>query len=163
MQIFLPELMMSGDAAKRASTHLEAAIAARGAKHEPMGVAVVGTVQGDVHDIGKNILVTLLKAHGFAVVDLGRNVAPSAFMTAAEENRADIIAMSSLMTTTRPAQRSTVNLLGEVGQRKRYRIVVGGGSVNQRWADEIGADGYAADAASAVELCKRLLDLPSRE
>ncbi len=163
MQIFLPELMMTGNAAKTASAHLEAAIEARGGKHEPLGVAVVGTVQGDVHDIGKNILVTLLKSHGFTVIDLGRNVAPSAFMTAAEENKADIVAMSSLMTTTRPAQRSTVNLLKETGVRNRYRIVVGGGSVNQKWADEIGADGYAPDAASAVDLCKRMLDMPSRE
>ena len=147
MQIFLPELMMSGDAAKKASAPLEAAIEARGLKPEPIGVAVIGTVQGDVHDIGKNILGTLLKSHGFKVVDLGRNVAPSAFMTTAEESQADIIAMSSLMTTTRPAQRGTVNLLREVGVRKRYVVVVGGGSVNQRWADEIGADGYAPDAA----------------
>ncbi|HBY97748.1 MAG: cobalamin-dependent protein [Ardenticatenaceae bacterium] len=162
-QIFLPELMMAGNAAKQASGHLEAALEKRGGKREPMGVAVLGTVQGDIHDIGKNILATMLKSHGFSVVDLGRNVAPSAFMSAAEENHADIIGMSSLMTTTRPAQRSTVNLLKEVGVRNRYRIIVGGGSANQKWADEIGADAYAPDAAAAVDWCKRLIDMPSPE
>lgn len=162
-QIFLPELMMAGNAARQASGHLEAAIESRGEKREPMGVVVLGTVQGDIHDIGKNILGTMLKSHGFTVVDLGRNVAPSAFMTAAEESHADIVGMSSLMTTTRPAQRGTVNLFKEVGVRNRYRVIVGGGSVNQKWADEIGADGYASDAAAAVDLCKRLIDMPSPE
>lgn len=162
-QIFLPELMMAGNAAKQASTHLEAAIESGGGKREEMGVVVLGTVQGDIHDIGKNILATMLKSHGFKVVDLGRNVAPSAFMAAAEENHADVIGMSSLMTTTRPAQLNTMNLLREVGVRNRYRIVVGGGCVNQKWADEIGADGYAPDAASAVDLCKIMLDMPSPE
>ncbi len=161
-QIFLPELMMTGEAAKAASQQLEAALAASGGRREPLGVAVVGTVQGDIHDIGKNIVATMLKSHGFDVIDLGRNVAPSAFLDAAKQHRADVVLMSSLMTTTRPAQRNTVNLFKEVGVRQQHRVVVGGGSTNQKWADEIGADGYAPDAASAVELCKLLLDLPAR-
>ncbi len=156
-RIFLPELMKAGEAAKRATVLLEEAIAAQGKTITSAGTVVIGTVENDVHDIGKNIVATLLKAHGFKVVDLGRNVAPSAFLDAAERERADIVAMSALMTTTRPAQRSTIDLFQQTGQRARYKIVVGGGSVNQQWADEIGADGYAADAASAVELCKRLL------
>jgi corrinoid protein of di/trimethylamine methyltransferase len=161
-QIFLPELMMTGEAAKAASQLLEAALEAGGGRHEPLGVAVVGTVQGDIHDIGKNIVATMLKSHGFDVIDLGRNVAPSAFLDAAKQHRADVVLMSSLMTTTRPAQRNTVSLFKEVGVRQRHRMVVGGGSTNQKWADEIGADGYAPDAASAVELCKLLLDMPAR-
>ncbi len=156
-RIFLPELMKAGEAAKRAGALLEEAIAAQGKASVSLGTVVIGTVENDVHDIGKNIVATLLKAHGFKVVDLGRNVAPSVFLDAAERERADIVAMSSLMTTTRPAQRSTIDLFRQTGQRARYKIIVGGGSVNQQWADEIGADGYAADAAGAVELCKRLL------
>ena len=100
----------------------------------------------------------MLTAHGFRVVDLGRDVSPSAFLKAASKERADIVAMSALMTTTRPAQRRTINLFNEVGQRDKFSIIVGGGSVDQHWADEIGADGYAPEAASAVELCKQLID-----
>ena len=160
-EIFLPELMMSGNAAEKASFHLDQAIEAKGGKRTPVGVVVIGTVQGDVHEIGKNIVSTLLRSNGFKVIDLGRNVPPSAFLSAAEENQADMIAMSSLMTTTRPAQLNTVNLFNEVGAHKKFRIIVGGGCVDQKWSDDIGADGYAPDAVAAVELCKRLLDLPA--
>jgi len=154
--IFLPELMMAGDAAQRCTALLEEAIAAAGKEMAIQGRVLIGTVEGDVHDIGKKIVRTLLTAHGFKVVDLGRDVSPSAFLKAASRERADIVAMSALMTTTRPAQRRTINLFNEVGQRDKYRIIVGGGSVDQHWADEIGADGYAPEAASAVELCKKL-------
>lgn len=156
-RIFLPELMSAGEAAKRATAPLEAAISAAGKGTVSLGTVVIGTVANDVHDIGKNIVGTMLNAHGFKVVDLGRDVSPSTFLDAASKEAADIVAMSSLMTTTRPAQRSTIRLFEEVGERDRYRIVVGGGSVNQQWADEIGADGYAPDAASAVELCRKLI------
>jgi len=154
--IFLPELMMAGDAAQRCTAVLEEAITAAGKEMAIRGRVLIGTVEGDVHDIGKNIVRTLLTAHGFKVVDLGRDVSPSAFLKAASKERADIVAMSALMTTTRPAQRRTINLFNEVGERDKYRIIVGGGSVDQHWADEIGADGYAPEAASAVELCKKL-------
>jgi corrinoid protein of di/trimethylamine methyltransferase len=154
--IFLPELMMAGDAAQRCTALLEEAIAIAGGEMAVRGRVLIGTVEGDVHDIGKNIVRTLLTAHGFKVVDLGRDVSPSAFLKAAAKERADIVAMSALMTTTRPAQRRTISLFSEVGQRDEYQIIVGGGSVDQHWADEIGADGYASEAASAVELCKQL-------
>ncbi|MBS1251474.1 MAG: Methionine synthase [Anaerolineales bacterium] len=156
-KIFLPELMSAGEAAKRATTPIEEAISAMGGQVASLGTVVIGTVANDVHDIGKNIVGTLLTAHGFRVVDLGRGVSPSAFLEAAEKEAADIVGMSSLMTTTRPAQRSTIRLFEEVDKRHRYKIVVGGGSVSQQWADEIGADGYAPDAASAAELCKELV------
>lgn len=158
-KIFLPELMLAGEAAKRATAILEEAIAASGQASASLGTVVIGTVENDVHDIGKNIVSTLLSSHGFKVVDLGRDVAPSAFLDAALKEQADIVAMSSLMTTTRPSQRSTINLFKEVGEREKFKIIVGGGSVNQQWADEIGADGYAADAAAAVELCKSLIQV----
>jgi 5-methyltetrahydrofolate--homocysteine methyltransferase len=118
---------------------------------------VIGTVENDVHDIGKNIVSTLMRSHGFKVVDLGRGVAPSAFLAAAQKEKADVIAMSSLMTTTRPSTRSTINLFNEVGVRDHFKFIVGGGCVTQEWANEIGADGYAPDAASAVEVTKTLL------
>lgn len=156
-EIFLPELMMAGEAAERVTKHLEAAIAAQGRTTEPLGIVVLGTVQGDIHDIGKNIVATLLRAHGFRVVDLGRNVAPSAFLNSAKENNAQIVAMSSLMTTTRPLALSTLNLFKEVGLKDRFRLVVGGGCVTRDWAEEVGFDGYSEDAAGAVELCKALV------
>lgn len=156
-EIFLPELMMAGDAARRSTALLEQAIADAGGKTAYLGTVVIGTVEGDVHDIGKNILGSLLNAHGFKTVDLGRDVSPSMFLKAAARENANIVAMSALMTTTRPAQRRTIALFEEVGERDKYRIIVGGGSVDQAWADQIGADGYAEEAASAAALCKELL------
>jgi methanogenic corrinoid protein MtbC1 len=122
-----------------------------------LGIVVIGTVQNDVHDIGKNIVGTILNAHGFNVIDLGSDVAPSAFLETATREGADIIAMSSLMTTTRPEQRNTINLFTKDGEREKFKIIVGGGSTDQKWADEIGADGFAPDPAAAVDLCKRLV------
>ncbi len=156
-RIFLPELMKAGEAAKRASELIEAAIVAQGGASHSLGTVVIGTVENDVHDIGKNIVATLLKAHGFKVVDLGRDVSPSTFLDAAEREKADIVAMSSLMTTTRPATRSTIDIFKQTEKRDDYKIIVGGGCVNQQWADEIGADGYASDAAGTVEMCKQLV------
>jgi 5-methyltetrahydrofolate--homocysteine methyltransferase len=155
--IFLPELMSAGEAAEKATAILEAYIVASGKQSVSLGTVVIGTVENDVHDIGKNILSTLMRSHGFKVVDLGREVSPSAFLDAAQKEKADIIAMSSLMTTTRPYTRSTINLFKEVGLREQFLFVVGGGCVTQDWADEIGANGYAPDAASGVEMCKKLL------
>ncbi len=155
-EYFLPELMMAGEAAETASKLLEAAIEASGQVSEPLGTVIMGTVEGDVHDIGKNIVVTMLRAHGFNVVDLGRRVAPSDFVNAAQENDADIVGMSSLMTTTRPALHSTANLFRELGLQDKYMLIGGGGSVTADWAQEIGV-GYSEDAAGAVELCKQLL------
>ena len=155
--IFLPELISAGDAAEAATLILEEVMAAVGKQSASPGTVVIGTVENDVHDIGKNIVSTLLRSHGFKVVDLGRGVAPSAFLDAAQKEKADIVAMSSLMTTTRPATRSTVSLFGEVGVRQQFKMIVGGGCITQDWAEEIGADGYSPDAAGAVELCKKLL------
>ncbi len=156
-RIFLPELMLSGEAAKRAGRLLEEAILAAGRPPATVGKAVIGTVEGDIHDIGQNIVTSLLNANGFAVTNLGRNVKPSAFLETAEKETAQIIMMSALMTTTLPVQRRTIKLFSEVGVRHKYKILVGGGACNQKWADQIGADGYASDAAATVALCKSLL------
>lgn len=155
-EYFLPELMMAGAAAEVVSNHLEKAIADSGKSSQRLGVVVLGTVEGDVHDIGKNIVATMLRAHGFEVVDLGRNVRPSSFVDAARERNADVIGLSSLMTTTRPAALSTINLFRELGLGESYQFVVGGGSVTADWAEELGV-AYSEDAAGAVELCKRLV------
>jgi 5-methyltetrahydrofolate--homocysteine methyltransferase len=157
MEIFLPELMMAGEAAAASTSLLEAAIAQVGGERPSLGTVVIGTVQGDIHDIGKNIVSSILSAHGFNVVDLGRDVSPEAFLEAAEKNRASIVGLSALMTTTRPAQRSTIRLLEELGVRGQYKVIVGGGSVTSDWAEEIGADGYAENAAEAADLCKSLV------
>jgi methylmalonyl-CoA mutase cobalamin-binding domain/chain len=132
-------------------------MASAGQQMESLGTIVIGTVENDVHDIGKNIVSTLIRSHGFKVIDLGRDVAPSEFLEAAQKENADIIAMSSLMTTTRPSILSTINLFKEVEVRDEYKIVIGGGSVTQAWAEEVEADGYAPDAAAAVEVCKSLM------
>jgi 5-methyltetrahydrofolate--homocysteine methyltransferase len=156
-KIFLPELMAAGEAAQASTAILEEAIAESGAETQSPGTVVLGTVENDVHDIGKNIVNTMLSSHGFRVVDIGRDVSPSRFLETAQQEKADIVAMSALMTTTRPATRSTINLFNEVGERPKFRIIVGGGCIDQAWADEIGADGYAPDAAAAVDLCKKLV------
>lgn len=155
--IFLPELMSAGDAAEKATAILEEVMASSGQHTSSLGTVVIGTVENDVHDIGKNIVSTLVRIHGFKVIDLGRDVAPSVFLEAAEKEKADIVAMSSLMTTTRPSILSTINLFKEVGVRDQYKFVIGGGCVTLAWAEEISADGYAPDAAAAVEVCKSIL------
>jgi len=155
--IYLPELMMAGDAASRVTALLEQLTLQAGQAPLARGTVVIGQVEGDIHDIGRSIVRTLLASHAFRVVDLGHDVPASAFLEAAQKERADIVGLSALMTTTLPAQRRTLRLFEEVGQRQRYKIIIGGGAASQSWADEIHADGYAADAAAAVELCKQLI------
>ena len=156
-EIFLPELMMAGEAAEKVTAIVEEATLKAGNPSLNLGTVILGQVEGDMHDIGRNIVGTLLKSHGFKVVDLGRDVPASTFLEAAEKEKADIVALSALMTTTLPAQKRTVNLFSEVGKRENYHIIVGGGAVSQEWANEIGSDGYSRDAAGAVEICKELL------
>jgi len=156
-EIYLPELMMAGDAAEKVTQLVEEITLARGETSMSQGTVILGQVEGDMHDIGRNILGTLLNSHGFKVLDLGRDVPASKFLEAAEKENADIIGLSALMTTTLPAQKRTINLFSEVGQRDEYYVIVGGGAVSPEWSEEIGADGYAPDAAGAVDLCKSLL------
>jgi len=160
-EIYLPELMMAGEAAERVTALLEGTMLKAGKPSVSFGTIVLGQVEGDIHDIGRNIVSILLKSHGFKVIDLGRDVAASAFLESAQKEKADIVGLSALMTTALPAQRRTIHLFEEVGVRGQFKLIIGGGATNQGWADEIGADGYAPNAASAVDLCKMLLDLPS--
>jgi 5-methyltetrahydrofolate--homocysteine methyltransferase len=156
-EIFLPELMMAGEAAQKVTDIVEEATLAAGEPSLNLGIVVLGQVEGDMHDIGRNIVGTLLNSHGFKVIDLGRDVPASAFLDAAEKEKADIVALSALMTTTLPAQKRTINLFSEVGKREDFYIIVGGGAVSSEWANEVGSDGYSPDAAGAVELCNKLL------
>lgn len=162
-EIYLPELMMAGEAAECVTALLEDTMLKSGKASLSFGTVILGQVEGDIHDIGRNILRILLRSHGFKVIDLGRDVAASAFLEAAQKEKADIVGLSALMTTALPAQRRTIHLFSEVGERDHFKLIIGGGATNQTWADEIGADGYALDAAAAVDLCKRLLDQPSRK
>ena len=156
-EIFLPELMMAGEAAEKVTVLVEKATLDAGKPSLNLGTIILGQVEGDMHDIGRKIVGTLLNSHGYKVIDLGRDVPASAFLEAAEKEKADIVALSALMTTTLPAQKRTISLFSEVGKREDFYIIVGGGAVSLDWSNEIGSDGYSPDAAGAVELCNQLL------
>jgi trimethylamine corrinoid protein len=152
MEVFLPELTLGADAMKAGMEVLERAINAKGGKLEKKGIVVLGTVEGDIHDIGKNVVSALLQANGYQVHDLGIDIPAPRFIEAAESNKADVIAMSALLSTTMLHQRDVVELLRNKGLRDKYFVLVGGAPVTQAWADEIGADGYAHDAFDAVQV-----------
>ncbi|MDY7078370.1 MAG: corrinoid protein [Chloroflexota bacterium] len=152
MEIFLPQLVMAADAMKAGMEVLEAAMAASGGTLEKRGIVVLGTVEGDIHDIGKTVVGAMLQANGYEVHDLGVEVPASRFIEAAESARADVIAMSALLSTTMLFQRDVIELLRNKGLDERYFTIVGGAPVSQAWADEIGANGYARDAVEAVKL-----------
>ena len=152
-EVFLPELMMSADAMAGATEVTNAAL--EGAAAEVKGRIVIGTVQGDVHDIGKAIVIAYLKANGYEVTDLGRDVPAEAFIARAKEESADIIGMSALLTTTMEEQRKVIRAIKDQGLA--YKTVVGGAPCTQRWADQIGADAYAEDANDGVKKIDALL------
>lgn len=152
MEVFLPQLMLGSDAMKVGMTVLEEAITAGGGSIKSKGAVVIGTVEGDIHDIGKTVVAALLQANGYSVHDLGVEVPASRFIEAAEGQKADIIAMSALLSTTMLYQRDVVELLGNKGLRDKYFVVVGGAPVTQAWSDEITADGYSRGAYEAVQL-----------
>lgn len=157
LEIFLPELMAAGLAGSACSAVIEEVLAKQGVSMESAGTIVLGTVKGDIHDIGKNIVASLLKAHGYRVIDIGKDNPARNFIEAAEQNKADVIAASALMSITRAGCREIADLLREVGLKDKYPLIVGGGSLDQEYADEIGADGYSPTAAGAVELVKSLV------
>jgi len=157
MEVFLRELLMAAQTFDAAMEVLEPEIAAQKREVTARGTIVMGTVKGDVHSIGKDIVVTMLRTGGFEVHDLGVDISPLSFVDAAQKNHADVIALSSLMTTTMPGQKEVIEVLREMGLKDQYRVIVGGGPVNQQWADQIGADGYGATATDAVSLAKELL------
>lgn len=151
-EIYLPEMMMAAEAWEGAMKVLEPKLLEAGGEQKKVGRVVLGTVKGDIHSIGKNIVGAMLKMSGFEVYDLGVDVAASTFVTKAEEVEADIIAASALMSTTIPQQRSIIEHLEARGVRQRYHVLVGGGSTTQEWAESIGADGYGRTAGDAVAL-----------
>jgi methanogenic corrinoid protein MtbC1 len=156
LEIFLPEMMMAG-AAMAAVVELLGPQLKGSKRGEPRGRIVLGTVMGDLHEIGKNIVKLMLETQFFEVKDLGVNVDPVNFIKEAESSGAQVIGASSLMTTTMPHQKEIVNLLKDKGLRAKYKVVVGGAPVNQQWAQEIGADLYSPDAGTAPRTIAELL------
>jgi 5-methyltetrahydrofolate--homocysteine methyltransferase len=152
---FVPELLLSGRAMKGALEILRPLLAAAGA--EPTGRVVIGTVKGDLHDIGKNLVASMLEGGGFEVHDLGADVAPEKFIEAARSHKADIVALSALLTVTMPAMKTTVDAFAQAGLRESVKIMVGGAPVTPHFAEEIGADGYSESASAAVGLARSLV------
>lgn len=160
-EIFLPQLMLAGETMKQCMNILSRHIGAEG-EVKKKGKVVIGAVSGDIHDIGKNLVATMLSVHGFDVIDLGVNVPPMEFADRAASENAQFIALSSLMTTSMPYQRDVMELLQEMGARDKYYVVVGGGPVTADFAQQIGADGWGLSAVSAVRVCDRLLETGQR-
>ena len=152
-EYFVPELLISARAMKAALELIRPLLIARGDK--PIGRVAIGTVRGDLHDIGKNLVASLLEGGGFEVIDLGVNVPPEKFISTIQEKGATIVAMSALLTTTMPAMRTTIEAFKQAGIRDRVKVLVGGAPITQKYADEIGADGYSETAVGAVALAKK--------
>jgi len=156
-ELFLPDLVGAADAMSAATPIIDEEIKRTGAEKESLGTVVIGTVYGDIHTIGKTMVATLLTAGGFVVNDLGTNVTAEEFVEGINKYKPDILAMSTLMTTTAPEQRKVISTLKKEGLRDKMKIIVGGGAITQEFADSIGADGYDPTAPGAVELARRLI------
>jgi corrinoid protein of di/trimethylamine methyltransferase len=155
-EYFVPELLLSARAMKAALELVRPLLAASGAKAATR--VAVGTVKGDLHDIGKNLVAAMLEGGGYEVIDLGVNVSPEQFISAVRDKGAHIVAMSALLTTTMPAMKTTVDAFKQAGVRHQVKILVGGAPITQKYADEIGADGYSETAAGVVSIAKRALN-----
>ena len=155
--MFLPELVMGAEAMKRAMAVLQPTLEKSGGGGSSLGRVVIGTIEGDIHDIGKTLVATMLSANGFEITDLGADVPAGRFVDEAVEKGAGCIAISALLTTTMHGQRKVVEELESRKVRGKVRVLVGGAPCNDAWAKEIGADGYAGDAVAAVQLAKRLV------
>ena len=156
-EAYLPELLMAAASFNAAMAVLKPEIEAQKREMAKMGKVLIGTVKGDVHSIGKDIVASVLDTSGFEVVDLGVDNSSLDIIQEAEKIRADVIALSSLMTTTMPGQKEVIDTLKEMGLRQKYWVIVGGGPVNQDWADRIGADGYGRSAIESAALVKDLM------
>ena len=163
LEIFLPQLMLAGEALTAVVDILRPMIMERGEQGASKGKVVLGVVKGDLHEIGKNIVKLMLETNGFEVKDVGYDVDSLTFIKEAEAMGADIIGASSLMTTTMPGQKEIIELLKEKGLRDSYKVVIGGAPTGQEWADLIGADLWCADATSAPRLMAELLNRKSRK
>jgi corrinoid protein of di/trimethylamine methyltransferase len=156
-EYFVPELLLAARAMKGSLELIRPLLSARGV--EPAGRVVIGTVKGDLHDIGKNLVASLLEGGGFEVVDLGSDVSPEKFAQAVKDRNANIVCLSALLTVTMPAMKATMEALKNAGVRDRIKVMIGGAPVTQQYADEIGADGYGENASVAVTLARRLVGI----
>lgn len=152
-EVFVPEVLVAARAMNAGMEVLAPKLVEMG--NEPVGKAVIGTVKGDLHDIGKNLVVMMYKGAGFEVIDLGVDVEPETFVAKAEEAGADVIGMSALLTTTMPNMKGAIDLLNEKGIRDKYIVMIGGAPITESFAEEIGADYYTVDAATAAEVAKQ--------
>ena len=159
-EYFVPELLLAARAMKAALELIRPLLAAGGVK--PTARVVLGTVKGDLHDIGKNLVGAMLEGGGYEVIDLGVNVPPEQFVAAVKGKGADIVAMSALLTTTMPAMKTTLDALQQAGVRQQVKVLVGGAPITQKYADEIGADGYSESAAGAVNAAERAMGRVSK-
>lgn len=155
MEMFLPEMVASADAMEAGLEVLEPHF--EGDEGSKKGKVLIGTVQGDIHDIGKNIVIALLKVNGFEVADIGRDIPSTEFVDKAIDLGSEIIGLSGLLTTSMPMMRDVIQMLDDDGVREQYKVIIGGGPTSQEYAEEIGADGYGETAFSAVKLCSELL------
>jgi len=153
-EYFVPELLLAARAMKGSLELLRPLLAAQGA--EPAGRVVIGTVKGDLHDIGKNLVASMLEGGGFEVIDLGADVSPEKFVNAVKERGAKIVALSALLTVTMGSMKNTIQALKDAGLREGVKVMVGGAPVTEQFAQEIGADGYSENASSAVALARKL-------
>jgi len=156
-ELWLPDLVGAAGVMQSAIPIVEEEIKKRGAKRETLGTVVIGTVYGDIHNIGKTMVSTLLIAEGFTVNDLGVNIIAEKFIEAIKKYKADILAMSSLLTTTAPEQKKVIDTLKKEGFRDKVKVMVGGGAITEEFAESIGADGYDATAPGAVKLAKNMV------
>jgi 5-methyltetrahydrofolate--homocysteine methyltransferase len=154
-EYFVPELLLSARAMKGALDIIRPLLAAQGAA--PVGRVVIGTVKGDLHDIGKNLVASMLEGAGFEVIDLGTDVSPAKFLAEAQSKNANLIALSALLTTTMPSMKTTVEEFQKASFRDKVKIMIGGAPVTQQYAEQIGADGYSDNANGAVALARRLV------
>ncbi len=153
-EVYVPEVLVAARAMKAGTAILKPLLMDENV--QSLGTVAIGTVEGDLHDIGKNLVGMMLEGTGFTVVDLGENVPPANFVQAVRDG-AQIIGMSALLTTTMPMMKTTIEALEEAGLRDKVKVMIGGAPITQEYADQIGADGYSTDAASAAELAKRLI------
>jgi 5-methyltetrahydrofolate--homocysteine methyltransferase len=154
-EYFVPELLIAARAMKTALELIAPLLAAAGT--EPVGRVVIGTVQGDLHDIGKNLVASMLEGGGFKVIDLGVDVPPERFVEVAKEKDGTIVALSALLTTTMTMMKNVVQALEKAGIRQKTKVIIGGAPITQQYADEIGADGYSDNASTAVALARKLV------
>ncbi len=156
-EYFVPELLLAARAMKSALALLRPLLAASGA--QPAGRVAIGTVKGDLHDIGKNIVAAMLEGAGFEIVDLGADVAADRFVEAVRSRHVNLVCLSALLTVTMPSMKATIDALSAAGVREQVKVMIGGAPVTQRFADQIGADGYGENAAAAVALARKLAGL----